>query len=101
MGDFTNVAETESIPPGTGRTVHVRGKEYAVWNVAGAFHCIDDLCPHRGASLGAGNLETSTVYCPMHGWGFDVRSGACTTGADRSVKTYPARVLNGQVQIQV
>jgi nitrite reductase/ring-hydroxylating ferredoxin subunit len=101
MSDFTDVADADSLPPGHGRTVHVRGREFAIWNFEGQFHCLDDVCPHRGASLGAGMLDAGTVYCPLHGWGFDVRTGACTTGADRSVETHPTRVENGKVQIQL
>lgn len=98
---FINVAEADSIPHGHGRTVSVRGREFAVWNLDGQFYCMDDLCPHRGSSLGAGNLSNRVVYCPMHGWGFDVKTGACESRPDRPVKTYPTRVVEGQVQIQI
>jgi nitrite reductase/ring-hydroxylating ferredoxin subunit len=101
MPEFVTVADLESLPPGSGRTVHVRGREYSIWNVSGEIHCLDDECPHRGASLGAGTLEGTQVVCPMHGWAFDVSSGTCTLRPDRPARTYPARVVDGQIQILV
>jgi nitrite reductase/ring-hydroxylating ferredoxin subunit len=98
---FISVADVASLPPGQGRTVHVRGREFALWNLDGEFYCLDDQCPHRGGPLGAGSLEDGQVFCPLHGWGFDVRTGACSVRPDRPVKTYPTRIKNGEVQIKV
>jgi nitrite reductase (NADH) small subunit len=101
MSEFVSVADVASLPPGTGRTVHVAGREFAIWNVDGQFYCIDDQCPHRGGPLGASRLKDGLISCPLHGWEFDVRTGHCLTRPDRPVKTYPARMESGQVQILV
>ena len=101
MSEFVSVADAASIPAGHGRTVHVQGREFALWNVDGQFYCIDDQCPHRGGPLGSGCLKDGEVFCPLHGWGFDVRTGVCTTRPDRPVATYPARVVDGKVEICV
>lgn len=101
MSEFVAVAEVASISPGKGRTVNVRGHDYALWNLDGQFYCIDDQCPHRGGPLGAGVLEGTEVFCPLHGWGFDVRTGHCSTREDRPVRTYPTRIHNGQVEIEI
>src|SRR5688572_12440786 len=98
---YVAVADVDSLPPGKGRTVCVSGRCYAVWNVEGSYYCVDDECPHRGGPLGAGHLEGCEVFCPLHGWGFDVRTGQCASRPDRPVKTYAARVRNGQVEIEV
>lgn len=101
MSEFVAVAAVSSLPPGKGRTIHLRGKEYALWNLDGEFYCLDDRCPHRGGPLGAGVLEGAEVFCPLHAWGFDVRTGECATRKDRPVKTYPTRIKDGQVEIAV
>lgn len=101
MSDFVSVADVESLPDGHGRTVHVRGREFAVYHLDGEFYALDDLCPHRGGPLGAGVLENGQVHCPLHGWSFDLKTGACLTRPDRPVKSYPTRVQDGQVQILV
>ncbi|HKX63137.1 MAG TPA: Rieske 2Fe-2S domain-containing protein [Verrucomicrobiae bacterium] len=101
MPEFVTVADLDSLPPGRGRTVHVRGREYSIWNVGGTIFCLDDECPHRGASLGAGTLEGTEVVCPLHGWAFEVSTGTCALRPDRPARTYPARVVDGRIEILV
>jgi NAD(P)H-dependent nitrite reductase small subunit len=100
VSDFVPVADVASLPPGHGRTVHVKGRLFAVFNLSGKFCAIDNDCPHKGGPLGGGLLEGNKVVCPLHGWGFDAETGVCDVRPDRSVKTYPTRVRDGQVEIQ-
>lgn len=97
--EFVPVAEADSLPPGHGRTVHAKGRTFAVYNQDGQFYAIDDQCPHRGGTLGAGCLENGQVYCPLHGWVFDLRTGACLSNPALPVRSYPTRVQNGKVEI--
>ena len=99
MTQYVSVADVASLPPGQGRTMHVKGHDYAVYNLDGEFFALDDACPHRGGPLGAGVLQDGCVYCPLHGWGFDLKTGVCAARPDRPVKTYPTRVQDGEVQI--
>ncbi len=101
MSTFTPVAEVSSLPPGQCRTVHVKGREFALYNLDGQFYAIDDQCPHRGGPLGAGCFENGHVFCPLHGWEFDVKTGACLTRADKPVRSYPTRLVAGQVEIEI
>ena len=99
MDTFVSVADAGSLKPGHGRTVHAQGCEFALYNLDGQFYAIDDKCPHRGGPLGAGTLQDGQLFCPLHGWAFDPKTGACLTRPDRPVKSYPTRVQDGQVQI--
>ena len=101
MPEFLPVAEIASLPPGKGRTIEVRGRRFALWNVNGTFHAIDDDCPHRGGPLGAGVLEDGKVYCPLHGWAFDVTTGAGLSNPARPVACHPVKTEDGQVWIQL
>ncbi|MSU37343.1 MAG: Rieske (2Fe-2S) protein [Pedosphaera sp.] len=92
--------EVGAIEVGTGRTIEVEGRRYAVFNCDGAFHVIDDSCPHRGGPLGGGYIEGCEVYCPIHGWAFDVRTGACKSNPGRPVRTYSAQVRDGTLWIE-
>jgi nitrite reductase/ring-hydroxylating ferredoxin subunit len=99
LGEYISLAEAASISAGTGCAVELNGREFAVFNVDGAFYAIHGRCPHRGGPLGAGYVEGAVVYCPLHGWGFDVKTGKCVTTPDRPVKCFPARVVDGKVQV--
>lgn len=101
MKTFVAVAESNSLAPGQGRTVEVQGRRFALWNVDGSFYAIDDDCPHRGAPLGAGVLDKGQVHCPLHGWAFDPKTGACLSNPARPVACHPTRVENGKVWIEV
>ena len=58
------VAPLVSLPPGTGKAFTVAGLNLAFFNVGGRVFAIDDLCPHRGASLAEGSLNGTPVVCP-------------------------------------
>lgn len=99
MSQFHPVAEIESLSPGEGRTVEIQGRRFALWNLDGEFVAIDDACPHRGGPLGAGVLQDGRVYCPLHGWAFDPRTGACLSNPERPVACHPTKVEDGKVWI--
>ena len=42
----------------------------------GAPVAIEDACNHAGASLAEGERDGACVACPMHGYLFDLRTGA-------------------------
>ncbi len=99
MSTYHPVANVDSLPPGTGRTVEVHGRRFALWNIDGEFHAIDDDCPHRGGPLGAGVLQDGQVHCPLHGWAFDPKTGACLSNPARPVHCHPVKIEAGQVWI--
>jgi nitrite reductase (NADH) small subunit/3-phenylpropionate/trans-cinnamate dioxygenase ferredoxin subunit len=100
---YVPAAEVCAIPPGTAQTVEVAGRRIALFNRKGRFFAIDDRCPHRGAPLSCGyaDQETGRVFCALHGWAFDLATGACLTDPSRPVEAYSTRVEGGMVQIKV
>ena len=74
---FTPVSRHGDIPAGEGRTFEVGGRLVAVFFDGEAYHAMDDLCPHMGASLGSGPFVDGVVTCPWHAWRFR----ACDRGS--------------------
>ena|SRR6267143_4382599 len=99
MSEFVTVAEANQVPNDRGLSVRVGDREFALFNVDGEFYALDGRCPHRDGPLGEGMTEEGHVYCPLHGWEFDLKTGACISNAGRPVKTHPVRVRDGRVQI--
>jgi nitrite reductase/ring-hydroxylating ferredoxin subunit len=79
----------------------VGGKAVAVFNVGGRFYAISNTCLHRGGPLGQGMLTDQSVMCPWHAWSWDVASGENTANPSLKVPSYPVKVEDGQVLVQV
>jgi NAD(P)H-dependent nitrite reductase small subunit len=98
---FTRVAGTGDIPPGTGKVVQAGGKTVAVFNCDGTFYAIDNTCKHRGGPLGEGSVSGTTVTCPWHGWEYDVRSGSCGFDPSIKVQAFPVKVQGEDILVAV
>ncbi|MCC7265174.1 MAG: Rieske 2Fe-2S domain-containing protein [Candidatus Latescibacteria bacterium] len=95
------VLRAEEVPAGEARVVGVGHRQLAVYNVGGEFLATANACVHQGGYLGDGFLDGEVVICPLHGWQFNVRSGACITRPGQQVKAYEVRVREGQVEVLV
>lgn len=73
------VATREQIAEGCMRRCEVGDRAYVVFNVDGTYYAAQDVCPHKGAPLSAGDLEGDVVICPLHAWEFNVRTGECVS----------------------
>jgi nitrite reductase (NADH) small subunit/3-phenylpropionate/trans-cinnamate dioxygenase ferredoxin subunit len=101
MSEFVRVAAKREIPPGQGRMFEVEGRQVAVFNVAGKFHAIHNVCEHQGGPLAEGELEGCVVTCPWHGWTYDVTSGQSPDDPDTRVACFPVRVDGDDVLISI
>ena len=102
------VCEASEIPPGTGRIVEDEKISIGVFNLAGRFYAVRNLCPHQGAPLCRGKvsatsrasepqtresaLESGVIRCPWHGWEFDLVSGKGLADLQSRVTTYEVRI---------
>lgn len=99
--EYITVAKVGDIPPGTGASFQVGDRLVAVFNYQGNFRAIDDLCPHMGASLGAGYLdEEGNVTCPWHAWRFSVCTGKWCDNPRLSIDTFEVRVVDDLIQVR-
>jgi nitrite reductase (NADH) small subunit len=84
------------IPAGEGREFEVEGRTFAVFRArgGGAVHVTQARCPHREGRLADGLLGDGIVVCPMHGYRFDVATGAAIGAGNEcpALRTYPASV---------
>ena len=100
--DFVTVCSVDAVPEGGGATFAVGERLVALFRQANAYYAIDDVCPHMGASLGAGCLdEDLTVACPWHAWRFRVSDGTWCDNPRLKIDAYDVRVHNGQIQVRL
>lgn len=84
---------------GKGALVTVNGQDVALFRRGEEVLAIGNDCPHQGASLCEGWVEDDIVICPVHGWEFDMRSGACMTVPGENVPRYVATVEDGAIYV--
>ena len=77
------------------------GRTVALFNVDGAYHAIDNACPHRGGPLGDGDLDGPLVACPWHGWRWDVTTGANVNNPAVARPRFPVSVEAGEVFVEL
>jgi len=102
MEDVALIA-VERCPLGRGVFVERDGFELAVFRLAeppGVF-VIDNTCPHAGGNLAGGEVTETIVTCPWHFWQFNLSTGIGTHSERAKVRSYPARIRDGQVWVQL
>jgi nitrite reductase (NADH) small subunit len=100
-GAFVPVARVGAIPPGTGITCEASGRLVAVFFDGERYHAMDDLCPHMGASLGAGVIHAGEVVCPWHAWRFRASDGCWCDGPSLGVDVFEVRLAGDVVEARI
>ncbi|MFC5475641.1 non-heme iron oxygenase ferredoxin subunit [Paraherbaspirillum soli] len=101
MADWVDVTPAQELLPGQFRTVDVDGVQIAVFNVAGKYYAIEDVCTHDGGILTGGSVDGDEVICPRHGAHFSIKTGdALGPPAYEPVAIFPVRVEQGMVQVR-
>ena len=98
------VAAEGSFPPGSSKIVRDGDLWVGVYNCGGTLYAIEDRCSHDDGPLCEGDWdpEEGVVVCPRHGANFDIRTGeALTLPAFEPVETYPVRVADGIVKVEL
>ena len=98
--DYVAVATTTEIPNGARKLLEVDGRAIAVFNVAGTYYCIADVCSHDDGPVAEGELVDGEIECPRHGARFDVATGRVLSfPAIVDIPAYPVRVEAGEILV--
>src|SRR5918999_4214089 len=96
-----NLGPVALIPFGEGRMFEVGDTTVAVFRVRGGqVYATEPWCPHRGGPLADGIVAAGKVVCPLHGYIFDLATGAPVHHECRGLRTYAVR-LNGEDEVVV
>lgn len=102
MGHFVAVALLDELTDGALRRVEVEGMPLCLCRVGGEVFALKDECSHQRYPLSDGELEGYVLTCSAHGARFDVRSGrVLRPPAFKPVRTYPVRLRDGRVEVEV
>jgi nitrite reductase/ring-hydroxylating ferredoxin subunit len=78
----------DELGDGTCKLVTVNGAEVAVFRRQDRIYAIQNRCPHEGGALSAGTLDGEDVICPLHGYRFNLETGACATDPGLRARTF-------------
>ena len=114
-----DVGAIEDFAEGKIRLVTVGAKEIGVVCWQGQFCALLNVCPHQGGpACGAvlpylradrsgrvgsirAEFATPVILCGWHAWEFDARTGQALCDPRLHLKTYPVRVAEGRVLVDV
>ena len=100
--EFVEIAPVSELPPGERLFVEIEGKPLVIFNIAGQFFSIGDVCSHDDGPVGEGDIEGDNIVCPRHGAEFDIRTGkAVQLPAVVDIPAYPVRVVEGMIQVGI
>lgn len=91
--------EAQALPLREGKRVTCGEYDIALFNLGNEFLAVDNTCPHKGGPLADGVVAGDAVFCPLHNWKISLKTGCALSGGEGQVKTYPVKVINGQVCI--
>jgi 3-phenylpropionate/trans-cinnamate dioxygenase ferredoxin subunit len=98
--EFIEIAPASELPNGGRLFVDVGDKPIVIFNIAGGFFAIGDICTHDEGPLGDGVIEDHHIICPRHGAEFDVRNGkAISMPAAVDIPAYPVQIRDGKIFI--
>ena len=102
MPQWTRIASKSDLPaPGQAREFEAAGKTICVANVDGKIAAMDNVCLHRGGSLGQGVVLDGQVICPWHGWAWNPQSGQALQDPSFRVTVYPVRIEGDDVLVEI
>lgn len=100
--EFVPVATVDELASGQRMLVDIGELSLVVFNIAGAYFAIADLCTHDGGPLAEGEIDGSAIECPRHGGEFDLATGKATRPpAVEDIPAYPVRIEGDQILVGV
>ncbi len=100
--EYIEIAPISELPNGQRLFVDVGDRPIVIFNIAGQFFAIGDVCTHDDGPLGDGDIEGFNVVCPRHGAEFDVRTGkVMQMPAVVDIPAYPVQVRDGKIFVGI
>jgi len=98
--EFIEIAPVSELPNGERLFVDIANKSIVIFNIAGQYFAIGDVCSHDDGPVGDGIIEGNNIVCPRHGGEFDIRTGrAMQMPAVVDIPAYPVKIIDGNILV--
>ena len=93
----------DELGDGTAKRVMVGQRPIALVRCGERVYACIDACPHKGGYLSEGRVSVARqeVICPWHRFRFRLETGESATNPELVVETFPARVENGEILVDL
>ncbi len=105
---WVRVAAVADVPDEGGIAVRWGAMQLAVFQLTsrGEWYATQNVCPHKREMVLARGIVgdqggAPKVACPLHKKTFDLRTGACLSGDALEIATFPVRVDDGHVFVEL
>lgn len=98
--EYIAVAAEGEVSNGERIFLEIDGQPIAVFNIAGKYFAIADVCSHDDGPVAEGELHDTEIACPRHGARFDLKTGkVLSLPAVVDIPAYPVKVEGGEILI--
>lgn len=103
MTDFSPAVRAADLRPDQPVLVALEhGRALIARRADGSIVAFSPLCPHQLGDLSQGDCHGDIIECPVHGYGFDLGSGACAyPREDYALRFFDVVVDEGWVRVRV
>lgn len=102
MAQWHRAAALDDVWEGAPLPLELGGVCFALYRFGDEVHAASDICPHQNVKLSGGYLDGVTIECPMHQSCFNVKTGqVLNPPARQDIPTYPVRIEDGQVFVEL
>lgn len=100
--NWLEIGGLDEIPRAGARVVRTADGDIAVFRTADdEVFALRDLCPHKGGPLSQGIVHGRKVTCPLHNWHIELDCGKAVAPDEGCAQTYPVRLENGRVWLDI
>jgi nitrite reductase/ring-hydroxylating ferredoxin subunit len=104
MAEWINIAVSiaELFQDGEKVAKKVGGKNICFARWQDGVYAFNDKCPHAGGLLSHGYVDAmGNIVCPLHRYKFSLTRGYNVTGEGYHLKTYPVRIDEDGVWVEI
>lgn len=99
---WSRACRIEDIPQLGARVIRSACGNIAIFrNAEDEIFALHDQCPHKGGPLSQGIVYGRKVACPLHNWSIQLDNGQAVAPDAGCAKSFPVKVENGEVFVQV
>lgn len=101
LDGFSKVCKVNDLIEKIGQRFFIDDVDVALFKVDGEVYALSNICIHQKAAIiYDGYIENNCVYCPAHGWMFDLKTGKFPQGL-KGLDSYEVQIIDDDVFIKV